>query len=91
MTTARKPSFGTEDLEKGMRPSPASTLPTIALIALMMLAVFNSAGLARWTRELPPGTVNAWLAERAAGWHELMVRLGPASLYDATKRALRVM
>jgi hypothetical protein len=86
--SANETDVGTEDLEKGLRPAPASTFATILVVTLAMLLVFNSAGLDRWTRELPPGVVNAWLAARAAEWHGRMVRLGPARLYEAARHAL---
>ena len=67
--------LGTRDLEKGMRASPASTFRTIAVNALILRLLFNSAGLGQWAQRLPSTPVNAWLAERR--------RLGPD---DARRR-----
>jgi hypothetical protein len=85
---ARETSVGTEDLEKGLRPASAWTFPPILLITLAMLLVFNAAGLDRWTHELAPSPVNAWLAARAAEWHGLMVQYGPARVYEMARQAL---
>ena len=80
---------GTLDLEKGMRPSPASTFRTIAVNALILLLLFNSAGLVQWAQRLPSTPVNAWLAERAADWNRMM-HVPPADLLVWIKRVLKV-
>ncbi len=64
--------MGTEDLETGMRPSRASTFGTIAVNAIILLLVFNSGGLVRWTQRLPSSPAAIWVAERAADWDRLM-------------------
>jgi hypothetical protein len=85
---ARFPSgnIGTHDLEKGMRTSPAATFATIATIAIAILLIFDSADLENWTRHLPHSTISSWLTDRASGWHRLMQRLGPATLFDDVRR-----
>lgn len=82
-------AIGTRDLEKGMRPSPASTFATIAANALILLLLFNSAGLVQWAQRLPSGPVNAWLAERAADWDRLM-HVPPADWYESIRKLLKV-
>jgi hypothetical protein len=67
-----EPNLGTEDLEKGMCPSSAGTFGTVALNALIVLLLFNSAGLVKWTQQLSSNTVNVWLAERAADWDRIV-------------------
>jgi hypothetical protein len=81
--------IGTQDLEKGLRSSPASTFRTIAINAVVLLLVFNSAGLVRWTQALPSNPATAWLAERAADWHRLM-QIPPADVYESVKKVLKV-
>ena len=81
--------LGTRDLEKGMRPSRASTFRTIALVAVILLLVFNSAGLVQWTQRLPSNAVNAWLAERAADWDRVM-HVPPADVFESIKKLLNV-
>jgi hypothetical protein len=90
MATAPDNGLGTKDLEKGLRPSPASAFLTPAAIVLMLLLVFNSAGLLRWTERLPANPATAWMADRASDWHRLMVRLGPAVAFDSLRRLLKV-
>lgn len=80
--------LGTEELEAGMRPSRARDVVTIGLIAVTMLALFNSAALVSWTQQLPSTATNAWLAERAGAWHSLMQRLGTAQLFARVKERL---
>jgi len=81
--------LGTHDLEKGMRPSTASTFRTIALNALMLLLLFNSSGLMQWTQRLPSNAVTAWLADRAGDWDRLM-HVSPADAYATVRKFLRV-
>jgi hypothetical protein len=81
--------LGTLELERGMRPSPASSFRTIALIAVLLLLLFNSGGLVRWAQQLPSNPVNAWLAERAADWDRLM-HVPPADVLENVKKLLRV-
>jgi hypothetical protein len=64
--------LGSQDLEKSLRPSRASAFATVAVNAILLLAVFNSGGLVRWTQQLPSGPVTAWVAECAADWDRLM-------------------
>jgi hypothetical protein len=71
-------TLGTLELEKGLRPSPASSFRTIALITVLLLLVFNSGG-----------PVNVWLAERAADWDRLM-HVPPADVLEGAKRLVRV-
>jgi hypothetical protein len=89
MTEPTDEAIGTRDLEKGMRPSPASTFRTIALNALILLLLFNSAGLVLWAQRLPSTPVNAWLAERAADWDRMM-HVPPADVYESLKKLLKV-
>lgn len=74
--------IGTEDLEHSMRAGHARQFATIGIIVVVMLATINSGGLARWTQALPSNAVNLRFAELAGDWHALMVRLGPAALYE---------
>jgi ferric-dicitrate binding protein FerR (iron transport regulator) len=79
--------FGTEDLERGMRRGHARQLAVIAGIAVLMLLVFNSGGLARWTQSLPSTPGNVQIAEWAQDWHALMTRLGPAAFFERLRPA----
>ena len=81
--------LGTRDLEKGMRPSSASTFRTIALNALVLLLLFNSSGLVQWTQRLPSNPMTAWLAERAGDWDRL-VHLPLTVAYATLRQLLRV-
>lgn len=81
---------GTIELEEGMRPQPLKVLPPIIAIALAILLVFNSHGLAKWSRDLPPSTFNLHVADAAAWWHERMMQLGPAKAFDVLRDAIGV-
>lgn len=84
-----EPELGTEELEKGMRPGRARDVGRIGLIAVALLLVINSGGLAKWTESLPSTASNAWIAERAFDWHELMKKLGPAVVFERIRDAIR--
>ena len=79
--------LGTQDLEKGMRPSRAFDFRTIAVNAVLILLLFNSVGLMRWTQTLPSDALNIWLAERAADWDRLM-HVSPAEVFERVKALL---
>lgn len=83
------PSLGTEDLERGMRPGHARDVAIIGLVAVAMLLVFNSGGLAKWTEGLPSSQTTAWIAERAGDWHRRMLDLGPAKAFESVRQRLR--
>ncbi len=90
MTTTDDLAPGTIELEAGMRPQRLTVLPLIIAIALAILLVFNSYGLARWSRNLPPSTFNLHVADAAAWWNDQMIRLGPAKAFDALREAIGV-
>jgi hypothetical protein len=81
--------LGTQDLEKGLRPSRASAFAIVAANALILLLVFNSGGLVRWTQQLPSGPVAAWVAERAADWDRLM-RVPLPEMFEHLKKRLQI-
>ena len=92
MSDRRQPAdaeVGTEDLEKGMRTSRASTFATIAVNALLLLLVFNSGGLVRWTQQLPSSPVASWVAERAADWDRLM-HVPLPDMFEYIKKRLQI-
>ena len=81
---------GTIELETGMRPQRLRVLPPIIAITVAILLVFNSQGLAKWSRDLPPSTFNLHVADAAGWWHELMLKLGPARAFEALHEAIGV-
>ena len=85
----RRQILGTEDLEAGMRPSAASGFAIIAIIAVAMLLVFNSRSLVDWTRQPQPGPGIAALEKPAVAWHDWMVRLGPAAVFEKVRQAVQ--
>jgi hypothetical protein len=81
--------LGTEDLEAGMRPSRSRAFGVVLSLTLVVLLVFNSAGLVEWSQRLPSGQATSWLAERAAGLDRLVS--GPfADVYKWLKSRLKV-
>ncbi len=52
MSTTDDLAPGTIELETDMRPQRLWALPPIMAIALAILLVFNSQGLAKWSRDL---------------------------------------
>jgi hypothetical protein len=80
---------GTEELEKGLLPSPASDFARIAIVAVAMLLAFNSAALVEWTRQPRPGPVIAALEAPAVRWHEYMVEIGTVSLMKRLRDVAR--
>ena len=81
--------LGTEDLEKGLRPSPAREFAVIAAIAVSIMLVFNSGGLVRWTQRLPSSETSLWIATRAFEWDELMQRAGTAQFMESLRAFCR--
>jgi len=79
----------TDDLEAGMLPSRASSFLVIAVIAVGLLAVFNSRSLVDWTRQPQPGPGIAALEKPAVAWHGWRVRLGPAADFEKLRQVLQ--
>ena len=88
MAEPTQAALGTRDLEKGLRPSRASTFRTIALNALILLLLFNSVGLVQWAQQLPSAAMSSWLAERADDWDRLM-HVSPADAFASLRKLLR--
>ncbi len=80
--------LGTEELERGMRPGRARDAGLILLIAVAVVAIFNSGGLVRWTERLPSSDVSVWIIERALQWDDTMRRLGPATLFEQIRERI---
>ena len=90
MSSEREESLiGTEELERGLRPSRAAAFATIACNAVLVLLIFNSAGLVKWAQGLPSHPVSIWVAERAADWGRAM-QTSPAEMYEAVRQRLKV-
>jgi hypothetical protein len=83
-------ALGTHDLETGMRPSRVTAFVPVMAITVTLLFVFNSAGLVRWTQNLPPSTFSTALSDAANVWHDAMTWAGPARLFEALKDAIGV-
>ena len=90
MTTTDDLAPGTIELEADMRPQRLRVLPPIIAIALAILLVFNSQGLAKWSRDLPPSNFNLHVADAAAWWHDLMTKLGPARAFEVLRNTIGV-
>ncbi len=83
-------SLGTHDLEAGMRPSRAGAFMPVMAITVALLFVFNSAGLVRWTQNLPPSQLGTALSDAANVWHDAMTWAGPARLFEVLKETIGV-
>jgi len=90
MSTTDDLAPGTIELEADMRPQRLRVLPPIIAIALAILVVFNSHGMTKWSRDLPPSAFNLHVADAAAWWHDLMTKLGPAKASEALREAVGV-
>lgn len=73
-----------------MRPSRVAALVPVMAISVALLFVFNSAGLVRWTQNLPPSPLNTALSDAANAWHDAMTAAGPARLFAAIKDSIGV-
>jgi hypothetical protein len=58
------------------------------IVAFVLMALFNSEGLASYARDLPAGWLADALVVGADRWHALMLALGPAELRPAFTEAL---
>ena len=85
---AREPSEGTEDLERGLRPTSLARLPLITAMAVAALLLFNSQGMVSWAQRLPSSDKNDWVATVAADWHDLMLSAGLAAPMAAFRARL---
>ena len=82
--------FGVDELEKGMQPGRARDVAWIGSIALAILLVFNSGGLVKWTQTLPSTATNASIAETAQSWHQLMLKIGSAELFEQARERFKI-
>lgn len=82
------PAEGTEDLERGLRPTTLARLPVIGVVLLVTLLLFNSQGLVAWSQRLPSSDRNDWIATVAADWHDVMLKAGLAQPMMAIRARL---
>ena len=54
----------------------------IMLVAMLFLAIFNSASLQTWSFDLEPGPVNDVISLNAERWHILMEDVGAAGVTE---------
>jgi hypothetical protein len=78
------------DLTPGMHTSPARRLFWIALLLVLLLALFNSRGLVSWSAKLPEGPVSNAVIQGAYTWNQWMTRMGAAQVFTAVQRLVCV-
>lgn len=88
-STEATDDVGTQELEKGMRPSSIRAVAVIACNTVLVLLLLNSAALVKWTQQLPSSPVSIWVAERAADWDALM-HVPPSEVAARLRRLVKV-
>jgi len=61
------------------------------LLAVLIMAVFNSSQLERYASDLPVNSVSDRLVNWTGQWHELMLELGPAKVRPAVRDMLETV
>lgn len=80
---------GDLDLTRGMHAANAWQAWVIMLIGVILLALFNSQGLVKWTQTLSGGEVTDRMLDWAFVWQDWMKALGFAEVFDAVRDAFR--
>jgi hypothetical protein len=90
----RRPWRGLRRIRRLGGPSEGKTPDTkanvrasglVMMIALALMALFNSSGLSAFARDLPDGRLTDELVMRSDQWHALMVAWGPAQARPAVR------
>ena len=63
------------------------TVVQAMVIAALLLAIFNSSELRGFIRDLPGNAATDMLVAGVDHWHELMLKLGPAHVRPAVRKA----
>lgn len=58
---------------------------SVMLIAMLFLAIFNSASLQTWSYDLEPGPVNDLISANADWWHGVMEEVGAAAVTQSIR------
>jgi hypothetical protein len=78
----------TQDIEAAEQAENATTASNIRralgamLIAMVFLALLNSAGFTTYARDLPGNEFSDWLVSVADQWNELMIQVGVTTVAD---------
>lgn len=73
----------------GATPEPVVRLAPLLAVGLVVAALFNAQGLAKWAKALPEGRLAAPLIEATERWEGAAQALGTAGVFDAVRRAFR--
>jgi hypothetical protein len=75
------------DLTHGMHASSVRTAAVIIAVGIVIEALFNGQGLAKWSQGLPENPVADWVVIASFRWHDWMRALGTAEVFDAVRQA----
>jgi hypothetical protein len=73
----------------GATPEPVRRAAPVLAVGLVVIALFNAQGLAKWAEALPEGRLAGPLIAATARWHDATRVLGTAAVFDAVRRAFR--
>jgi hypothetical protein len=75
------------DLTHGMHLSTVWSVVVIMVVGIVISALFNAQGLAKWSQGLPQNPVADWVVIASFQWHAWMQALGTAEIFDAVREA----
>ncbi len=75
------------DLTHGMHLSTVGSASAILVVGIIIIALFNAQGLAKWAQGLPQNPVADWAVIASFQWQAWMQALGTAEVFDAVREA----
>lgn len=75
------------DLTHGMHYSTVGATSVILAVGIVIIALFNAQGLAKWAQGLPQNPVADWVVIASFQWQAWMQALGAAEIFDAVRQA----
>lgn len=75
------------DLTHGMHLSTVGAASVILAVGIVIIALFNAQGLAKWAQSLPQNPVADWTVVASFQWQSWMQALGTAEIFDAVREA----
>lgn len=75
------------DLTHGMHLSTVRSAAVIVAVGIVVMALFNAQGLAKWAQGLPQNPAADWAVIASFQWQTWMQALGTTELFDAVREA----
>jgi len=77
------------DLTTGMRQRTVRHVVIVLIVGFIIIALFNAQGFGKWAEKLPDNFVSEMVIMGSFTWHDLMMAIGTAEVFDTVRTAFQ--